>query len=52
MNVLPKTFLQIILAASAAFNSVPPASSDDLCLPFSLILIVEYIQRLAYTWPR
>ena len=34
MNVLPKTFLQIILAAERNSNS-----SDDLCLSFCLILM-------------
>ena len=43
MDVLPKCFLQIILAAKqlcAAFKYVPSTSSDDLCLLFCLILIL------------
>ena len=47
MDILPKTFIQIIPAATyrymagAAFKYVcPPNSSDDLCLLFCLLLLL------------
>ena len=41
MDVLPKNFLQSILAAKSLEPHCmrPPTSSDDLCLPFCVILI-------------
>ena len=43
MNILSKTFLQIILAAKWLYRGIqvcPPNSSDNRWLPFSLILIL------------
>ena len=40
MDVVPKTFLQIILGYSAAFKYVPLPAATTFCLPFCVILFV------------
>ena len=48
INVLPITFLQIILAAKCLVRHWSTSSSDNLCLPFCLILILWSQPRKLY----